>query len=60
MISQKIVEIVARDLRPISVVDGEGFKKLINYIEPGYKVPSHTHTSQLYALRSMKRDSCIT
>ena len=42
-ITQRIVEMVARDLRPISVVEGVGFTNLIGYLEPGYRVPSHTH-----------------
>ena len=34
----KIAEFVARDLPPLSVVDGNGFKPLVNYIETGYRV----------------------
>ena len=36
-------EFVARDLRPLSIVCGDGFQQLLNNIEPGYQVPSHTH-----------------
>lgn len=42
-ITRKIAEMVARDLRPISIVNVQGFKNFVNYIEPGYSVPSHTH-----------------
>ena len=35
-----IAEFVTRDLHPISVVDGQGFTRLLNYLESGYKVPS--------------------
>ena len=45
-ITKCIAEFVAWDLRPISVVDGQGFTRLMNYLEPGYKVPSRPH--QLY------------
>ena len=58
VISEKIVEFVARDLRPLSIVDGKGFKQLLNYIEPGYKVPSHTHITNLCQkkFREVKQD----
>ena len=38
-----VCEMVARDLCPVSIVEGDGFKRLINYVEPEYWVPSHTH-----------------
>ena len=44
-ITNRIAEFMARDLRPLSVVDGDGFKQLVNYLEPGYKVPSRTHVT---------------
>ena len=30
-----------------SHVDGAGFKQLVNYLEPGYKVPSHSHVTSI-------------
>ena len=36
-----------RDLRPISVVDGQGFTRLLNYLESGYKVPSRPHVTSI-------------
>ena len=39
-ITRRIAEMVARDLRPISLVAGDGFNNLMSYIET---VPSHTH-----------------
>ena len=42
-----IAEMVARDLHSISIVEGEGFKNLLNFLEPGYKVPSHTHITKV-------------
>lgn len=38
---------VARDLRPAAIVKGEGFRALLNYIEPGYKIPSDTHIASV-------------
>ena len=46
-ITKHIAEFVARDLRPISVVDGQGFTRLLNYLEPGYKVPSRPHVTSI-------------
>ena len=46
-ITDLIAEFVARDLRPLRVVDGEGFKRLMGYIEPDYKVPSRTHVTSV-------------
>ena len=34
---------VVHDLRPAALVEGAGFKALMNYIEPGYRVPTATH-----------------
>ena len=42
-ITVRIAEMVARDLRPISIIEGASLKHLLNYLEPGYRVPSHTH-----------------
>ena len=46
-ITDMIAEFVARDLRPLSIVDSAGFKQLMNYIEPGYKAPSHSHVTSI-------------
>lgn len=35
-----IFKMIVKDLQPFSVVKDEGFKALINYLEPGYKMPS--------------------
>ena len=34
---------VARDLRPAAIVDREGFKRLLSFLEPGYVIPSSVH-----------------
>ena len=47
MITKRIAEFVTRDLRPISVVDGQGFTRLLNFLEPGYKVPSRPHVTSI-------------
>ena len=34
---------IALDLRPAAMVEGTGFRHLINYLEPSYRVPSALH-----------------
>ena len=46
-ISDRIADFVAMDLRPLSVVEGQGFKRLLNFVEPNYTVPSRTHITTL-------------
>ena len=46
-ITKRIAEFVVQDLRPISVIDGQGFTRLLNYLEPGYKVPSRPHVTSI-------------
>ena len=46
-ITDLIAEFVAQDLRPLRVVEGEGFKRLMGYIEPDYKVPSRIHVTSI-------------
>ena len=43
----RVVEFVCRDLRPVSVVTGDGFLSLVNFLEPGYRVPSATQVTKL-------------
>ena len=38
-ITDKIAEFIALDMRPVNVVDSEGFKELMRTLEPGYTVP---------------------
>lgn len=39
-ITQRISNMVSKDILPLSIVDGQGFQELIAYIEPGYSMPS--------------------
>ena len=38
------------DLRPLSVVEGQDFKRLLNFVEPNYTVPSRTRKKKLSQL----------
>ena len=56
-VTKLVCEMVARDLRPVSIVEGDGFKRLINYLEPEYRVPSHTHiTSVCHRMYQVERE----
>lgn len=46
-ITDSIVNFVALDLRPMSIVNGVGFCHLLHTREPGYRVPSHTQIASL-------------
>ncbi|XP_056132772.1 E3 SUMO-protein ligase ZBED1-like [Lampris incognitus] len=39
-ITNFIVEMVALDMQPLSIVEDVGFKRLVEYLEPGYSIPS--------------------
>ena len=34
-------------MRPVHVIEGQGFIKLMAYLEPGYKVPSRKHVTSI-------------
>ena len=39
-ITRAIAELVARDLRPIAIVEGNGFRRMMAILDPQYRVPS--------------------
>ena len=61
-IADLLAEFVARDLFPLSVVKRKGFKKLIQYLEPSYRVPSHTHITSvcLQKFQLLKENLLVT
>ena len=44
-LANAVAQFIAKDLQPISVVDGEGFKRLMELAEPRFIVPSHTYVT---------------
>ena len=46
-ITDRIVNMIALDLRPIHMVECEGFRNLLTYLEPGYKVPRQPHVTDI-------------
>lgn len=39
-ITQKLISFICKDMRPISVVDGAGFREFCQAMEPRYRIPS--------------------
>ena len=55
-----IVEFVARDLHPLSTVEGIGFRCLVKYFDPSYQVPLHTHiTTVMKQLHSTIKEDLL-
>ena len=46
-LTEAIVDMIALDLRPVSTVNGVGFRRLMYKAEPAYRVPSATNISLL-------------
>ena len=46
-ITRAIGYFIGKDLRPFSVVENEGFRLLMNTLEPRYRIPSRQHFSQV-------------
>ena len=46
-ITDHIANFVALDMRPVCVLDGQGFLKMLAYLEPGYEVPSQKHITSI-------------
>ena len=46
-ITDHITDFVALDMWPMHDVEGEGFLRMIVYLEPGYKVPSRKHITSI-------------
>ena len=42
-ITELVAFMVAKDLQPAAIIDGEGFKELLSFLKPGYVVPSSVH-----------------
>lgn len=41
-ITQGICRMIEKDMMPIRMVEGEGFKELINIVQPRYSIPSRS------------------
>ena len=45
-ITEKIMEFIVLDSQPLSVVDNEGFRRLLEHLEPRYSLPSRKYFSE--------------
>jgi hypothetical protein len=50
-ITRYIAEYIIHDMCPISTVDGIGFRRLINSMEPRYTIPSRKHFTETVFLK---------
>ena len=50
-ITELIALMVVKDFRPAAVVEGEGFKRLLSYLGPGYTIPSSVHVMDIVRLK---------
>ena len=53
-ISKHIVNVVVRNLCTAALVEGSGFKVLMNYMESGYHVPTSTHIAEVVKQKFVK------
>lgn len=56
--TQKLAQMCERDLRPMSIVEGDGFKEFCNELNPSYSVPSKQTISKYVTISydQMKTD----
>ncbi|XP_074535564.1 E3 SUMO-protein ligase ZBED1-like [Halichoeres trimaculatus] len=45
--TESILNMIIMDMRPLSLVEDEGFKQMIQTFHPGYTLPSRTHFTKL-------------
>jgi len=50
-ITELVAFMVAKNLRPAAIVNGEGFKQLLSYLEPEYVVLSSVHLMDVIACK---------
>ncbi|XP_056414792.1 E3 SUMO-protein ligase ZBED1-like isoform X2 [Hyla sarda] len=54
-ITQSVLYFICKNLRPLSVVENEGFQIMVNEMEPRYAIPSRQHITDI-ALPKMYKD----
>ena len=50
-ITELIADWLTENMRPLSVIGDSGFKRLLQFLEPGFVVPSRTHLTSLIKAR---------
>ncbi|XP_051809364.1 zinc finger BED domain-containing protein 4-like isoform X2 [Acanthochromis polyacanthus] len=46
-LSQSILKMTVKDMRPVAIVEGEGFHEMMHTFHPGYTIPSRRHFTDL-------------
>ncbi len=46
-LTESILNMIVKDMRPLSMVDGEGFREMVSAFHPGYILPSRTYITSL-------------
>lgn len=46
-VTNLMAEMLVLDLWPAATIEGAGFRRLINYLEPNYRVPSTMHMTNV-------------
>lgn len=46
-IDDKLINLIVKDLQPISIVEDCGFGELITHLDPRYKIPSRKTVSKM-------------
>jgi len=58
-ITELIADMIVCDLCPAAIVEVSGFKALMNYIEPGYCVPTATLIAGIVRQKFVSRKTVI-
>ncbi len=56
-IKEKVMEFIVLDSQPLSVVENEGFRRLVEHLEPRYSLPSRKYFSET-ALPELYKKVC--
>ncbi|XP_061770688.1 zinc finger BED domain-containing protein 4-like [Nerophis ophidion] len=46
-LTDSVLNMLVTDMRPLSMVEDDGFRKMIYVLNPGYTLPSRTHFTKL-------------
>ena len=57
VLTDSIINMIVNDMRPLSMVEDEGFKQMIKTFHPGYTLPSRTHFTKLMEGKYEKTDT---
>nr|XP_054604938.1 E3 SUMO-protein ligase ZBED1-like [Nothobranchius furzeri] len=47
VLTESVLSMILKDMRPLAVVEGEGFKEMLTTFQPGYTLPSRRHFTSM-------------